>query len=76
MAAAVMAGLGSFLLTVPTFSANTLAEVQQYAAARECVHRRPDPATVVHGRSRDAVLARGHLRDHLAHLPAVEFQRG
>jgi len=33
MAAAVMAGLGSFLLTVPTFSANTLAEVQQYAAA-------------------------------------------
>ena len=33
MAVAVMAGLGSFLLTVPTFSANTLAEVQQYAAA-------------------------------------------
>jgi 4-amino-4-deoxy-L-arabinose transferase-like glycosyltransferase len=34
MAAAVVAGLGSFLLTVPAFSVNTLAEVQQYAAAR------------------------------------------
>ena len=34
MAAATLAGLGSFLLTVPAFSANTLAEVQQYAAAR------------------------------------------
>jgi 4-amino-4-deoxy-L-arabinose transferase-like glycosyltransferase len=34
MAAAALAGLGSFLLTVPAFSANTLAEVQQYAAAR------------------------------------------
>jgi 4-amino-4-deoxy-L-arabinose transferase-like glycosyltransferase len=32
MAAAVVAGLGSFLLTVPAFSDNTLAEVQQYAA--------------------------------------------
>ena len=39
-------------------------------------HRRPDPATVVHGRSRDTLLARGHVRDHLAHLPAVEFQPG
>jgi 4-amino-4-deoxy-L-arabinose transferase-like glycosyltransferase len=34
MSAAVVTGLGSFLLTVPTFSANTLAEVQQYAAVR------------------------------------------
>jgi 4-amino-4-deoxy-L-arabinose transferase-like glycosyltransferase len=34
VAAAALAGLGSFLLTVPAFSANTLAEVQQYAAAR------------------------------------------
>jgi 4-amino-4-deoxy-L-arabinose transferase-like glycosyltransferase len=34
MAAAVVAGLGSFLLTVPAFSANTLAQVQQYAAAQ------------------------------------------
>ena len=29
-----MAGLGSFLLTVPVFSVNSLAEVQQYAATR------------------------------------------
>ena len=34
MAAAAVAGLGSFLLTVPVFSVNTLAEVQQYAAAQ------------------------------------------
>jgi hypothetical protein len=34
MATATAAGLGSFLLTVPAFSANTLAQVQQYAAAR------------------------------------------
>ena len=34
MAAAAVAGLGSFVLTVPVFSVNTLAEVQQYAAAR------------------------------------------
>ena len=33
MAVAVLAGLGSFLLTVPAFSVNTLAQVQQYAAA-------------------------------------------
>jgi 4-amino-4-deoxy-L-arabinose transferase-like glycosyltransferase len=32
MATAVMAGLGSFLLTVPAFGANTLSRVQQYAA--------------------------------------------
>jgi 4-amino-4-deoxy-L-arabinose transferase-like glycosyltransferase len=32
MATAVTAGLGSFALTVPTFSVNTLAQVQQYAA--------------------------------------------
>lgn len=30
---AVVAGLGSFVLTVPAFSVNTLAQVQQYAAA-------------------------------------------
>ena len=29
-----VAGLGSFVLTVPAFSVNTLAQVQQYAAAR------------------------------------------
>jgi 4-amino-4-deoxy-L-arabinose transferase-like glycosyltransferase len=34
MAAAALAGFGTFLLTVPAFSANTLAEIQQYAAAR------------------------------------------
>ena len=34
VAAAALAGFGSFLLTVPAFGANTLAEVQQYAAAR------------------------------------------
>jgi 4-amino-4-deoxy-L-arabinose transferase-like glycosyltransferase len=34
MAAAAAAGLSSLLLTVPVFSANTLAQVQQYAAAR------------------------------------------
>ncbi|SRR6266568_303267 len=34
MAAAVAAGLGSFLLTVPAFSANTLSQVQQYTAAQ------------------------------------------
>jgi 4-amino-4-deoxy-L-arabinose transferase-like glycosyltransferase len=34
MAAGVVAGLGSFLLTVPAFSVNTLAQVQQYAAAQ------------------------------------------
>ena len=34
IAAAALAGFGSFLLTVPAFSANTLAEVQQYAATR------------------------------------------
>ena len=32
MGAAVVAGLGSFALTVPAFSENTLAQVQQYAA--------------------------------------------
>ena len=59
MAAATVAGLGSFLLTVPAFSVNSLAEVQQYAATQIPVrqhrrdgakHRRPDPAKVVHGR--------------------------
>jgi hypothetical protein len=34
MVAAVVAALGSFLLTVPAFSVNTLAEVQQYAATQ------------------------------------------
>jgi 4-amino-4-deoxy-L-arabinose transferase-like glycosyltransferase len=34
IAAAAVAGLGSFLLTVPVFSVNTLAQVQQYAATR------------------------------------------
>jgi 4-amino-4-deoxy-L-arabinose transferase-like glycosyltransferase len=34
MAAAAVAGLGSFLLTVPAFSTNALAQVQQYAATR------------------------------------------
>jgi 4-amino-4-deoxy-L-arabinose transferase-like glycosyltransferase len=34
IAAAVLAGFGSFLLTVPAFSVNTLAQVQQYAATR------------------------------------------
>jgi 4-amino-4-deoxy-L-arabinose transferase-like glycosyltransferase len=33
VAVAVLAGLGSFLLTIPAFSVNTLAQVQQYAAA-------------------------------------------
>jgi 4-amino-4-deoxy-L-arabinose transferase-like glycosyltransferase len=32
--AAALAGFGSFLLTAPVFSANTLAEVQHYAATR------------------------------------------
>jgi len=32
VAVAAIAGLGSFALTVPVFSVNTLAEVQQYAA--------------------------------------------
>jgi 4-amino-4-deoxy-L-arabinose transferase-like glycosyltransferase len=34
MATAVVAGLGSFLLTVPAFGVNTLAQVQQYAATQ------------------------------------------
>ena len=34
MGTAVVAALGSFALTVPAFSANTLAEVQQYAATQ------------------------------------------
>jgi 4-amino-4-deoxy-L-arabinose transferase-like glycosyltransferase len=34
VAAAVVAGLGSFMLVVPAFSVNSLAEVQQYAATR------------------------------------------
>jgi 4-amino-4-deoxy-L-arabinose transferase-like glycosyltransferase len=34
VAAAALAGLGSFALTVPVFSVNTLAQVQQYAATR------------------------------------------
>jgi 4-amino-4-deoxy-L-arabinose transferase-like glycosyltransferase len=34
MAAAVVAGIGSFLLTVPAFSVNALAEVQQYASTQ------------------------------------------
>jgi 4-amino-4-deoxy-L-arabinose transferase-like glycosyltransferase len=34
VAAAAVAGLGSFVLTVPAFSVNSLAEVQQYAATR------------------------------------------
>lgn len=34
VAAAAVAGLGSFLLTVPAFSVNSLAEVQQYAATQ------------------------------------------
>jgi 4-amino-4-deoxy-L-arabinose transferase-like glycosyltransferase len=34
MGAAVVAALGSFALTVPAFSVNTLAEVQQYAATQ------------------------------------------
>jgi 4-amino-4-deoxy-L-arabinose transferase-like glycosyltransferase len=34
VAAAALAGFGSFMLTVPVFSVNTLAEVQQYAATR------------------------------------------
>ena len=38
--------------------------------------RRPDPATVVHGRSRDSVPGPGHVRDHLAHVSVLEFQRG
>ena len=33
-------GLGSFLLTVPAFSVNALAEVQQYAAAQIPAERR------------------------------------
>jgi len=32
--AAALAGLGSFLLTVPVFNVNTLAQAQQYAATR------------------------------------------
>jgi 4-amino-4-deoxy-L-arabinose transferase-like glycosyltransferase len=34
LGAAVLAALGSFALTVPAFSVNTLAEVQQYAATQ------------------------------------------
>jgi 4-amino-4-deoxy-L-arabinose transferase-like glycosyltransferase len=34
VATAVVAGVGSFLPTVPAFSGNSLAEVQQYAATR------------------------------------------
>ena len=34
VAAATLAGLRSFLLTVPAFSVNSLAEVQQYAATK------------------------------------------
>jgi len=34
VAAATLAGLASFWLAVPAFRANTLAQVQQYAAAR------------------------------------------
>ena len=34
VATAALAGLGSFLLTVPAFSVNSLAEVQQYAATK------------------------------------------
>ena len=34
ISAAGLAGLGSFLLTVPAFSVNTLEQVQQYAATR------------------------------------------
>jgi 4-amino-4-deoxy-L-arabinose transferase-like glycosyltransferase len=34
MVAATMTGLGSFLLVVPAFSVNSLAEVQQYAATQ------------------------------------------
>jgi 4-amino-4-deoxy-L-arabinose transferase-like glycosyltransferase len=34
MGTAVVAGLGSFLLTVPAFSVNSLAQVQQYAATK------------------------------------------
>jgi len=34
MATAAAAGLGSFLLTVPAFSANSLAQVQRYAATQ------------------------------------------
>jgi 4-amino-4-deoxy-L-arabinose transferase-like glycosyltransferase len=34
MSGAVVAGLGSFLLTVPAFNANTLSQVQRYAAAQ------------------------------------------
>jgi 4-amino-4-deoxy-L-arabinose transferase-like glycosyltransferase len=34
MATAVVAALGSFALTVPAFSTNTLAQVQQYAATQ------------------------------------------
>jgi 4-amino-4-deoxy-L-arabinose transferase-like glycosyltransferase len=39
---AVVAGIGSFLLTVPAFSVNSLAEVQSYAA-----HQIPGQAIVV-----------------------------
>jgi 4-amino-4-deoxy-L-arabinose transferase-like glycosyltransferase len=34
LTAAAVAGLGSFLLTVPVFSVNTLAQVQRYAATQ------------------------------------------
>jgi 4-amino-4-deoxy-L-arabinose transferase-like glycosyltransferase len=34
MATAVVAGMGSFLLTIPAFGVNTLAQVQQYAATQ------------------------------------------
>jgi 4-amino-4-deoxy-L-arabinose transferase-like glycosyltransferase len=34
MVTAALAGFGSFLLTVPVFSTNTLADVQQYAATQ------------------------------------------
>ncbi|MGD0603185.1 MAG: glycosyltransferase family 39 protein [Streptosporangiaceae bacterium] len=42
VATAVVAGIGSFLLTVPAFSVNSLAEVQSYAA-----HQIPSQAIVV-----------------------------
>ena len=85
MAAAALAGLGSFLLTVPAFSANTLAEVQQYAAARI-----PATSVVVTEQSIGDLIQQpwctvevatpclhaGHVCDHLAHLPAVELPAG
>ena len=62
MAAAAVAGLGSFLLTVPAFSVNTLApssavrggaDPGEWHRGHRAEHRRPDPATVVHRRSRE-----------------------